>query len=188
MGTESLDLKGKVALVTGASKGIGAAIARIYAEQGASVRLSSRKIEALEETASTIDGETAVYVANAGDPEQARACVAATMPPIKPEFCGTRVIAASPSIMFCVSSTLNNACEMALSSDIFWSAWPTICGRIAAAFANSMAAWRSAVLVMMFTWFVPSWRMALVTCRRRLTTFSSICRIIARSRKCTLRM
>jgi NAD(P)-dependent dehydrogenase (short-subunit alcohol dehydrogenase family) len=79
LGTESLDLKGRVALVTGASKGIGAAIARIYAEQGASVMLSSRKIEALEETAATIDGETAVFAANAGDPEAARACVAATV-------------------------------------------------------------------------------------------------------------
>ena len=79
MGTESLDLDGKVALVTGASKGIGAAIARIYAEQGAAVMLSSRKIDALEDTAATIDGTTAVYAANAGDPEQAHACVAATI-------------------------------------------------------------------------------------------------------------
>ena len=79
MGTESLDLKGKVALVTGASKGIGAAIARIYAEHGASVMLSSRKQDALEATASTIDGETEVFAANAGDPDQARACVSATI-------------------------------------------------------------------------------------------------------------
>ncbi len=79
MGTESLDLTGKVALVTGASKGIGAAIARIYAEQGAAVMLSSRKIEALEEAAAAIDGVTAVYAANAGRPEQAHACVAATI-------------------------------------------------------------------------------------------------------------
>ena len=79
MSTESLDLSGKVALVTGASKGIGAAIARMYAEQGASVMLSSRKVEALEETAGAIDGDTAVYAANAGSPEQAQACVAATI-------------------------------------------------------------------------------------------------------------
>jgi NAD(P)-dependent dehydrogenase (short-subunit alcohol dehydrogenase family) len=79
MAIESLDLKGKVALVTGASKGIGAAIARIYAEHGASVMLSSRKIDALEETAATIEGDTAVFAANGGNPEQAQACVAATI-------------------------------------------------------------------------------------------------------------
>jgi NAD(P)-dependent dehydrogenase (short-subunit alcohol dehydrogenase family) len=79
MALESLDFKGKVALVTGASKGIGAAIARIYAEHGASVMLSSRKIEALEATAATIEGETAVFAANAGDADQAHACVAATI-------------------------------------------------------------------------------------------------------------
>jgi NAD(P)-dependent dehydrogenase (short-subunit alcohol dehydrogenase family) len=79
MGSDSLDLTGKVALVTGASKGIGAAIARIYAEHGASVMLSSRKIEALEATAATIDGDTAVFAANAGRPDEAQACVAATV-------------------------------------------------------------------------------------------------------------
>jgi NAD(P)-dependent dehydrogenase (short-subunit alcohol dehydrogenase family) len=79
MGTDSLDLTGKVALVTGASKGIGAAIARIYAEHGAAVMLSSRKIEALEATAATIEGETAVFAANAGRPDEAQACVAATI-------------------------------------------------------------------------------------------------------------
>jgi NAD(P)-dependent dehydrogenase (short-subunit alcohol dehydrogenase family) len=79
MALESLDFKGKVALVTGASKGIGAAIARIYAEHGASVMLSSRKLEALEATAATIDGDTAVFAANAGHADQAQACVAATI-------------------------------------------------------------------------------------------------------------
>ena len=33
-----------------------------------------------------------------------------------------------------------------------------------------------------------TWRIAEVTCRRRFTTFSSICRIMPASRKCTLRM
>lgn len=41
-------LDGKVALITGASKGIGAAIAQAFAEAGARVILSSRKQEALE--------------------------------------------------------------------------------------------------------------------------------------------
>ena len=75
----TIDLSGKVALVTGASKGIGAAIAKILAESGASVMLSSRKIEALEETAATIKGDTAVHAAHAGRPEEAQACVAATI-------------------------------------------------------------------------------------------------------------
>jgi NAD(P)-dependent dehydrogenase (short-subunit alcohol dehydrogenase family) len=77
--TTTIDLTGKVALVTGASKGIGAAIAGLLAESGASVMLSSRKQEALEETAATISGETAVFAAHAGRPEEAQACVAATI-------------------------------------------------------------------------------------------------------------
>ena len=75
----SIDMSGKVALVTGASKGIGAAIARLLAESGAAVMLSSRKIDALEETAATIKGVTAVHAANAGRPEEAEQCVAATI-------------------------------------------------------------------------------------------------------------
>jgi NAD(P)-dependent dehydrogenase (short-subunit alcohol dehydrogenase family) len=79
MAKSPTSLEGKVALITGASKGIGAAIARMYAEAGASVMLSSRKIGALEETAASIDGETAVFAANAGRPDEAQACVAATI-------------------------------------------------------------------------------------------------------------
>jgi NAD(P)-dependent dehydrogenase (short-subunit alcohol dehydrogenase family) len=74
-----LRLDGKVALVTGASKGIGAATAKALAESGARVMLSSRKHERLTATAAGIDGETAVFAANAGDPDQAAACVAATV-------------------------------------------------------------------------------------------------------------
>jgi len=72
-------LDGQVALVTGASKGIGKAIAQTYAEAGAKVMLSSRKQDALEAAAADIDGETAVFAANAGDPEAAAACVQATV-------------------------------------------------------------------------------------------------------------
>ena len=70
-----LSLRGKVALVTGASRGIGRAIAQIYADAGASVLLSSRKQDALEAAASDIGGDVDVFAANAGDPEQAAAAV-----------------------------------------------------------------------------------------------------------------
>jgi NAD(P)-dependent dehydrogenase (short-subunit alcohol dehydrogenase family) len=68
-----------VALVTGASRGIGRAIAAAFAEAGAKVMLSSRKQADLEKAAADIDGDVAVFTAHAGDPAQAEACVAATL-------------------------------------------------------------------------------------------------------------
>ncbi len=74
-----ISLEGKVALVTGASKGIGRAIAGSLADAGAKVMLSSRKKDQLDIAAAEIGGETAVYAANAGDIDAAKACVAATI-------------------------------------------------------------------------------------------------------------
>src|SRR5688572_7945843 len=72
-----LRLDGKVALVTGASKGIGRAIAAELAAAGAKVLISSRKQPNLEEAAASMKGEVAVFAANAGEPDQAEACIAA---------------------------------------------------------------------------------------------------------------
>lgn len=53
--TQLFDLDGKVALVTGASRGIGEAIAKLLAQQGAHVIVSSRKIEGCQEVAEAIN-------------------------------------------------------------------------------------------------------------------------------------
>jgi NAD(P)-dependent dehydrogenase (short-subunit alcohol dehydrogenase family) len=79
-----ISLEGKVALVTGASRGIGRAIAGAYAAAGAAVVLSSRKQDALDAAAAEIGAETrgaevAAVAANAGEPDQIAACVAATV-------------------------------------------------------------------------------------------------------------
>ena len=74
-----ISLQGKTALVTGASRGIGAAIAKSFAEAGAQVMLSSRKEESLRAVVKHIDGETDVFAANTGNIEQGQACVDATI-------------------------------------------------------------------------------------------------------------
>lgn len=78
-----LRLDGKVALVTGASRGIGKAIAAAYCAAGADVMLSSRKQDALDATVEEIrvagGGQLAAFAANAGDPEAAAACVRETV-------------------------------------------------------------------------------------------------------------
>jgi NAD(P)-dependent dehydrogenase (short-subunit alcohol dehydrogenase family) len=55
MATNLFDLNGKIALVTGSSRGIGEEIAKLLAEQGAHVIVSSRKIEACQAVADAIN-------------------------------------------------------------------------------------------------------------------------------------
>ncbi|RLD25175.1 MAG: short-chain dehydrogenase [Bacteroidetes bacterium] len=54
---EKFDLTGKVALITGASKGIGLAMATAMGQAGAKVVISSRKQEALDEVANKMRAE-----------------------------------------------------------------------------------------------------------------------------------
>ena len=83
-----IKLDGKTAVVTGASRGIGKAIAAEMAASGANVVLSSRKQDALEAAIAEIVDERGAadpsiadrllaHAANAGDPEAAEACITA---------------------------------------------------------------------------------------------------------------
>jgi 3-oxoacyl-[acyl-carrier protein] reductase len=71
------DLTGKTALVTGASGGIGAAIARALHAQGAVVALSGTRREALDSLAAELDVRVHMLPADLSDPTAAPALIAA---------------------------------------------------------------------------------------------------------------
>jgi 3-oxoacyl-[acyl-carrier protein] reductase len=64
------DLTGKTALVTGASGGIGGAIARALHRQGATVAVSGTRREALESVATELAQRVHVFTCNLADKEQ----------------------------------------------------------------------------------------------------------------------
>jgi len=67
------DLSGKTAIVTGASRGIGAAVARAFSDAGARVVLVGRSEETLEEVASELENDPVVVVSDIGDPSAPQA-------------------------------------------------------------------------------------------------------------------
>ena len=80
MTNDPFDLGGRVALVTGGSRGIGRAIALLLARHGATVAVASRKPEACETVAGEIraaGGRATAHGCNIGDPAQVTATVQA---------------------------------------------------------------------------------------------------------------
>lgn len=73
------DLSGKTALVTGATGGIGEAIARAMHAEGAEVVLSGRRVEKLEALAAELGERTHILPCDLSDPEQADALVGQTI-------------------------------------------------------------------------------------------------------------
>jgi gluconate 5-dehydrogenase len=62
MGTNLFDLSGKVALVTGASSGLGVQFAKALARQGANIAIIARRVEKLQETKRIVEDEFGVEV------------------------------------------------------------------------------------------------------------------------------
>jgi 3-oxoacyl-[acyl-carrier protein] reductase len=62
-----LGIEGRVALVMGASKGLGRGVAGALAAEGAKVAIASRSRERLDATAEELDGHVTAFVADAGD-------------------------------------------------------------------------------------------------------------------------
>ena len=82
MNANMFDLSGKVAIITGASRGIGFAIAEAFVTAGARVVLASRKQEALDQATEKIKsqgGEVFSYPTHTGDYESVKNLVSASV-------------------------------------------------------------------------------------------------------------
>src|SRR6266699_2639801 len=74
-----LELSGKVAIVTGASRGIGRAIAETLADEGMKLALVARSRDQLDDLASTIKTTSLVQAVDLREPDMPGRVVAATI-------------------------------------------------------------------------------------------------------------
>ena len=68
-----MELQGRTIIITGASSGIGAAAARLFAEEGANLVLGARRGGALEALAGEIGGRAVALAGDVRDPGYAEA-------------------------------------------------------------------------------------------------------------------
>jgi NAD(P)-dependent dehydrogenase (short-subunit alcohol dehydrogenase family) len=73
------NLSGRTAIITGASRGIGLAIAQRLAADGANVVLTARKQESADAAAEQVNGSAIGVAAHAVDEDAAKRCVATTI-------------------------------------------------------------------------------------------------------------
>jgi NAD(P)-dependent dehydrogenase (short-subunit alcohol dehydrogenase family) len=92
---EKFKLDGKVAIVTGASSGLGVAFAQGLAEAGADIAICARRVERLEETRALVEAT-------------GRRCIAVPADVAKPEDC-QRVVDETVSQLGRVDVLINNA-------------------------------------------------------------------------------
>ena len=88
-------LDGRVAVVTGASSGIGAATARALSAAGASVALGARRTDRLEKLAESLDGPALVRAVDVADEDQARGFVEAA----RDELGGPHILVNNAGVM-----------------------------------------------------------------------------------------
>jgi clavulanate-9-aldehyde reducatase len=88
-------LEGRVAVVTGASSGIGEATVRALSDAGASVALGARRTDRLQALADSLGGSTLVREVDVSDEEQARAFVQAA----RDELGGLHILVNNAGVM-----------------------------------------------------------------------------------------